>query len=105
MADSQTKKGFLAGIFGGKKRPQAGEEIELTVKGKPSDVPSQQEVKKSKGKSKGITNKNLADGKIRLNVHPQDLVASDYMIDYKDNPFDILEQNPTRTTSYVESIV
>ena len=58
---------------------------------------------KGKTKQKLVNRKNITDGRIRLNVVDNDRVPEDYLIDYKDNPFDILDLNPSRTTSYIES--
>lgn len=55
-------------------------------------------------KQKAVNRKNIADGRIKLNVIENDRVPEDYNIDYKDNVFDMLDQNPMRTTSYIESI-
>jgi len=51
-----------------------------------------------------VNRKNIADGRIRLNVIENDRVPEDYNIDYKDNPFDMLDQNPLRVTSYIENL-
>jgi len=59
---------------------------------------------KGKTKQKLVNRKNITDGRIRLNVVDNDRVPEDYLIDYKDNPFDILDLNPSRTTSYIENI-
>lgn len=58
---------------------------------------------RSKTKQRLINRKNISDGRIRLNVADTDKVPEDYQIDYKDNPFDALDLNPNRTTSYIES--
>jgi len=63
-------------------------------------------LKKNKGstKYKGLHRKNIADGKIKLNITSDDRVPEDYMIEYRDNPFEILDQHPECTSSYVENI-
>jgi len=58
---------------------------------------------RSKSRQKLINRKNISDGRIKLNVAENDKVPEDYQIDYKDNPFDTLDLNPNRTTSYIES--
>jgi len=59
---------------------------------------------RAKPKQKLINRKNISDGRIRLNVIENDRVPEDYFIDYKDNPYDGLDQNPSRTTSYIENL-
>jgi len=52
---------------------------------------------------KTLNRKNVTDGRVRLVVAQNDCVPEDYLNDYRDNPFDSLEQTPWRITSYVES--
>jgi len=92
------KKGFLSTLFN-KKRNTNGFDIEMPPK---PDVPETQ--LKSKAKQKAVNKKNIVDGKVRLNVLENDKVPEDYNIDYKDNHLEILDQNPMRTTSYIENL-
>lgn len=87
------KKGFLS-LFS-KKKATGGFE---------SEGNKQVELEnRRQAKQKIVNRKNIADGKIRLDVIPNDRVPEDFLIDYKDNPFDWLDQNPVRTTSFIES--
>lgn len=92
------KKGFLSTLFT-KKRNTNGFDIEMPTK---PDVPETQ--MKGKAKQKIVNRKNIADGKVRLNILENDRVPEDYNIDYKDSHLDILDQNPMRTTSYIENL-
>lgn len=58
---------------------------------------------KPKKKNRDLNRKNIADGRALMEVKPADLVPPDYVVDYRDNPYDVFESVPLRTTSYIES--
>jgi hypothetical protein len=93
------KKGFLSTLFN-KKKASNGFDIEMPAK--PNVNEAQPRAKLTK--QKAVNRKNIADGRIRLNVIENDRVPEDYNIDYRDNIFDTLDQNPLRTTSYIENL-
>jgi len=94
--NSAKKTGFISSLFTKKKPAETGDmEMQQT---KPT------EGYRSKTKQRLINRKNISDGRIRLNVADTDKVPEDYQIDYKDNPFDALDLNPNRTTSYIENL-
>jgi hypothetical protein len=97
-ADTLTasKKGFFQMFT--KKKPV---EQDLELQAKPNEAETNTKVKQ---KQKFINRKNIADGRIRLNIFDNDRVPEDYMIDYRDNMYDVLDQNPVRTTSYIENL-
>jgi len=95
---NSSKKGFISQLFT-KKKPSAPTDLEMQSRPNEADPKP-----KGKAKQKLVNRKNITDGRIRLNVVDNDRVPEDYLIDYKDNPFDILDLNPCRTTSYIENI-
>ena len=56
-------------------------------------------------KQKTLNLKNITDGRIQINIDEKDKVLEYYVYDYKDSPYDLLEQNPIRVTSYIEGIL
>jgi len=69
----------------------------------PHQLQQQQQQEKAKLKVKLRENKkNIAHGQIRLNVADADKVQVGS--DYRENPYEILDQNPMRTTSYIENL-
>jgi hypothetical protein len=95
---NNSKKGFISQLFT-KKKPAANNDMEMQSRPNEADPKP-----KGKIKQKLVNRKNITDGRIRLNVVDNDRVPEDYLIDYKDNPFDILDLNPSRTTSYIENL-
>lgn len=67
------------------------------------DSPAKSVHSKPKKKSRDLNRKNIADGRALMEVKQSDIVPPDYVVDYKDNPFEMFELTPLQTTSYIES--
>jgi len=94
-----SRKGFMKFFSAKKKGP---ENSDVNSPTKPEEAT--QVMKSGKTKAKMVNRKNIADGRIKISVVDNDRVPEDYQIEYKDNPFEILDYNPTRTTSYIENL-
>jgi len=62
-------------------------------------------IKEAKAKKqKTFARRNITDGRIHLTINDNDRVFEDYVYDYKENPYEVLDQNPVRVTSYIEEL-
>jgi len=108
--ESPTKKNnsSILGIF--KKKPDttansAQEAHTNPIDGQIRQTPQQQQQQDKAAKAKlrnRESKKNIAHGQIKLIVAESDKVQVGS--DYRENPYEILDQNPMRTTSYIENL-
>lgn len=96
------RSSFLATIFKKDKRPDTSPASGPETSS-PTLISSSVQVSKRKKALKELKRKNISDGRALMSVNSADLVPSDYIIDYKDSPFDIFEKDVMKTSSYVES--